>query len=129
MNLQEMKTVSDLQKYAYEQASSVVADLFNGALRFFMAECTLSGGKRDKKAIKNRRMMGLKFRLQEHHELTVEICEAIKNWMLFYGRNIGTDLISAQLSKAQGVGDPREEAFNVLNTLIQSLTGKEDKSA
>ena len=118
MDAHTIKTVSDLRQYTYEQKSSVVADLINGALRFFMDECKLPNGKQAWKAIKERKRMGLRYRLEEHHELTADICRALINWMLFYGRDIGNDLLSAQLSNTQGVKNTREETFTLLNVII-----------
>ena len=118
MDAHTIKTVSDLRQYAYEQKSSVVADLINGALRFFIDGCKLPNGKRDWKAIKERKKIGLHFRLEEHNELTVDTCHALINWMLWYGRDIGTSLLDTQLSHVQNVKNPREETFALLNAII-----------
>jgi hypothetical protein len=121
-----IKTVVDLRQYAYEQQSSVIAELITGALRFFMEDCKLPNGKRNWKAMKERKRMGLHFRLEEHHELTAEICHALINWMLWHGREIGTSLLDAQLSNAQCVKDPREETFAFLNAIIGRETCSHD---
>ncbi|TSC71537.1 MAG: hypothetical protein G01um101448_1148 [Parcubacteria group bacterium Gr01-1014_48] len=123
MNISDIKTVADLQNYVREQPSVVVADLINGALQFFMADCKLPNGKRDLEAIKERRMMGLPYRLREDEDLTEDSSLALINWMLFpgKGRDIGTDLLSAKLSHIQGVKNPREEALKILKSIRTRL--------
>jgi hypothetical protein len=120
MNQKDIKTIADLQQYLYEQPSSIVADLINGALQFFMAECKFPNGNMDWKAVKERRNMKMRYRLEDHHNLTADICKALLNWMLSYGRDIGTDLLDAKLSHAQGVEHPRKQAFDLLYALVES---------
>lgn len=82
-----------------------------------MAEYKLPNGTKDRGAIRERRRMGLRHRLRDIHRINPTICEAIKNWMLFYGRDIGTDLISIQLAQALGEKNARQEAFDTINEL------------
>lgn len=119
-----LTTVKELKEYTFNAPSPIVGELLAKAIRFFQEECQKPDGKRDWKAIKLRKQMGLRYQLQEGMKLTGEICEALRSWMLHphYGRNIGTDFGEAMLSQKFGISDPR----NYVHDLLSLIGEKQD---
>lgn len=61
MELEQVKTIADLKKYLYNHPSFVAADIIQQAILFFAKECRKADGKKDWKAIKERKKNGAGF--------------------------------------------------------------------
>lgn len=116
-----LRTVKDLTEFADRSRSPLLGELINLPIAFFKAECKTSEGKKDWKEIKKRQKLGLKFKLEDDHELTPEICEAIRNWIVCdpTGRQIGNDPLGAMLSNSCGVPKPRGYVHDLLTHISQ----------
>lgn len=118
MNLEQVKTISDFEEYLHNHPSPVVADMIQRAIKFFSYECRKEDGRKDWKASKARKRLGLKFQLCPESEVTREVAEALRMWVVFIGRDLGTSFLDAMTSHAVGgISDPRGEAHRILNFL------------
>ncbi|GEM_PF-3682930 len=124
--VESIVTVGDLLKFVRDFRSPTVGELIRPAIEFFIHECKTPEGRWDRKTIRERQRMGLRFRLTEEHQLTPEICDALRQWMLLpeYGRNIGTDFLSNQLSVAHGINSPRYVAFDLLTIVKEKIRAR-----
>jgi seryl-tRNA(Sec) selenium transferase len=120
MDLKQVETIEDLSNYLHNHPSPVVADILQRAIRFFSEECRKEDGKKDWKAIKERKRMGLGFQLRDDTIINAVVVQAIRNWTLFpgYGHNLGTSFLDAMTSNAYGgISNPREEVKKILDFL------------
>src|SRR3989338_6436212 len=87
-SIPQIQTIAELADFAHNHQIPVVCQLIQRAIWFFERDCL-----KDKNAIRARRDMGLRFRLTNEHALTPQILDALRNWMMFHGRDIGTDYL------------------------------------
>lgn len=121
MDLEQVKTVDDFEKYLYNHPSQVVAEILQQAIQFFSQECRKEDGKKDWKAIKERKKMGMGFQLNDETEITAAIAQAFQLWVIIppYGRNLGTSFLDTMTSHAIGkISNPRDEVHRILNFFI-----------
>lgn len=121
MDLEQVRTIADLNKYLYNHPSPVVADIIKQAVRFFARVCRKEDGRRDWKAIKERKKMGLGFQLKDETEINADVTEALRNWVLCpgYGHDLGTSFLDSTTSHAVGkISNPRDEVHRILNFFI-----------
>lgn len=115
---EDIRTIRDLEDHLWSHPSPIVCELIKGAIRFFSDTCASYDGRRDWKAIQERKHMGLDFQLTPDHTLTSEIIDALTMWMAGYGREIGTTFFDVLMSKEMGgITNPRASAFKLLKTL------------
>ena len=120
MELEQIRTIGDLQSYLFNHPSPVAADIIQGAIRFFSDECRKEDGGKDWKAIKTRKKMGLWFQLKDDTEINAKVVQALRNWVLFpgYGRNLGTSFLDVMTSQTVGkISNPRDEVHRILDVL------------
>ncbi len=130
MKLEEVKTVGDLKKYLSEYSSPVVVDILQRAIQFFSADCLRPDGKKDWRAIKERKKMGLSFQLKDETKMTKEVVVALNRWVATagYGREMGTSFLDAATDQATGgQGNPREQVYEILNFFVGNKIKKESK--
>ena len=121
MDLEQVKTIADLNEYLYNHPSPVVADIIQQAVRFFAKECRKEDGRKDWKAIKERKRMGLGFQLKDDTEINADVAMALRAWVLYlgYGHDLGTSFFDAMTSHAVGkISNPRDEVHKILNFFI-----------
>ncbi len=116
--IEPIRTVGDLIEWTRTCESPITADLLQSALHFFMEDCrSITPKSAFWKAIKERQKLGLRFQLMPEHEITPDICAALRTWMLHpqYGREIGASFLDAMLSQTTGgISDPRGFAFDII---------------
>ena len=121
MDLEQVRTISDLSKYLYNHPSPVVADIIQRAIRFFANECRKEDGRKDWKAIKKRKKMGLSFQLKDDTEINADVARALRTWVLYpgHGHDLGTSFFDAMTSHTVGkISNPRDEVHKILNFFI-----------
>lgn len=121
MDLKRVRTIADLKKYLYNHPSPVVADIIQQAIGFFAEECRKEDGKKDWKAIKERKRMGLGFQLKDDTVINADVAKALRTWVLSpgYGHDLGTSFLDAMMSHAVGgISNPRDEVHKILKFFI-----------
>lgn len=120
MDLEQVKTIKDLNDYLFCHPSPVAADILQQAINFFAKECRKENGAKDWRSIKERKKLGLKFQLKDDTKIDTNIVQALRNWVLFpgYGHDLGADFLGAVVSNAIGkIGNPRNEVHRILDFL------------
>ena len=120
LDVPHIRTVKDLQNYLFTFPSPIAAQFIQDAIRFFLEPCVLEGGKKDWKAIKERKRMGMSRKLELESRLTKEICNALSLHMIHpsYGRK-NADFTTLITAASLGDSSPQMTAGNLLRKIAE----------
>lgn len=122
MELEDVRMIGDLQEYLRNHPSPVVADILQQIIRYFAKDCRKEDGRKDWKAIEERKGMGLRFQLKPDTVIDANVVHAFFLWLSHpkYGRNLGESFLEAMTSQAIGqISNPRQEVQRILDFLLK----------
>lgn len=117
-DLSGIQTVADFQTYLTTFPSPMAAQLIQDAIRFFLTPCNQEDKRERRKAMKERKHMGMSRKLEECDSLTPEICRALMNHTVhpLYGRKAAD---SSMLLFAARMGD--DSPVSTANEVLRKI--------
>ncbi len=121
LDVSNVKTVKDLQDYLLTFPSLIAAQFIQDAIKFFLEPCVLESGKKDWKAIKERKRMGMPRKLELDSQLTKEVCNALSLHTVHpsYGRK-NADFHTLLTATSLGDSSPQMTAGALLRKITEA---------